>query len=1648
MHSTSKASARSAWRRLGVACVMLAALPFIGSCGGGGAGSSNDPDAILVVQGFNPRGDVETALNWELPSTGGDGDGGVGAGADGSGGVGVGGDFGQFRNTLVIVRKPDGTEVGRAKTDDTFGMITIKPGKYQGALLLEMVGGDGATYYEEGKGEYVPFPAGQVIRAWVPRIDKNIGITPFTETAYQLLTQGSTPERVSGTPTAAQIRAANDAVRKLLNDQFPKALEVSDITRLPYIKSPTVGNAISTDPRGVYGLVNGAFSKQAAMFNPTESNPTLAALRQLSSDLLDGRLDGTNQGQPAVPADRRTYDANTLTGELTSALAEQSFRFGTTGAQGLLPPVLNFGNSRYEGYFFDASLKPGGQAVTTVAGWVVSDNQGRPLGTESPPKVSPTARMFGVFGNMGHGGVLLKSDAPDSRSTVYGLGDNVYGEVGERPAGTRAGAALPIPLPGILTHAAGGFGHTVVRLADGSVWTWGDNSFGQLGQGQDGTALPRSATPLRVNLPVGALAVAATNAASYAMLADGRVFSWGSNWGFGLLGDGNQDGSRTTPGPVLQGSAELGDVVQINARDNDVIVARRDGTIITWGSHPSDPAGGFVPGDLGRTYQGGTLLPTVVAGLPTPEQRTAGVQVRKILTEQGLFAVLMSDGSVWAWGVHFDITAQQILRDLEPRRVLSVPRLRDLMPGGYIGYGERPFDRLTAMGIDYLGGMWKIRGRVAEQFNPAQPTLQRRPQGLAARPDCESCHIVITEWPLVNPVAPSSTVCVPPSGIHGAGSASLIKADTACEKCHNPARVKTPPLTFAPDGWLTCARPTDLPPRDPPEPPVPLSGTCTLPPGHRFTPPGTTCSSCHNDIIARPLTCAQPDAATLPTILTAALITSVDNGAGTTYTSGAVTANRTVRLQGTLGAALGAGQVVRLLRNGVAAGQADATAGATAWTIVDTPPDGNLVYAVRVEAGSAFGAASAAFLLTVDTTAPTQTTTIEIFDDVGNVVIADNGFSTDTTPVVRGTLSAPLATGETLRILRNGTLLGASATVNGTNWSYTETNPLAVGQTTSYAVRPIDAAGNQGTSSATRSIQTIAPLPTATIANAFNDQFVTIPAGSATSDTTPTLSGGVAGGSLQPGQTVRVFRNNIDIGFGNTDPPSVWVFTDPGAPQGTVTYTARVEFGGVIGPLSAPFNLVIDSVPPTVSAFVTSVFDSFAGVDLGAGATTTDNTLEVRGSVSGGLAGAPSPEGVRVERAVNSQFPSYSVLASNVPLVNSNWSFQDTALTDGSYLYRARIVDAAGNLGPASTPWSVIINTSTRTATPSGAEGNAQAIANGSGTQDTTPTITGVLNAALGPNQTVRVLRNNALQAGAAQVTGTTWSFNEPTALGNGRYTYTARVDTGGTAGTASGTSWTVVVDTSVPDAPQSFRATSDVPPFNNRVGGTADSLLETAAGQVGSPILSNDPEPRIVITLPAALSPGTGGTAAESLEILRDGVLVVRVPAIAGLAAPASPLAAIACPPGPANTLCFQELSGFGALSTPSFAPSPAAFRDYTARVRDTAGNISAALNVRIDYDYHSCNYARGVARSAALSPPSGNHGTTYADGATIAWSGNCSGCHTTRWPTLSSTPTHMRAPGDNSVLAPIYWCKVPAVNRQGGPAVSLLPLTQLTPR
>ena len=106
-----------------------------------------------------------------------------------------------------------------------------------------------------------------------------------------------------------------------------------------------------------------------------------------------------------------------------------------------------------------------------------------------------------------------------------------------------------VPLPAPVRQAFQGGsgaknGQTVVILANGSVWAWGDNDRGQLG---DGTKVS-SDVPVRVEVPDGVAFVKVSSGgyASYAIDGAGRLWAWGDNTS-GQLGTGDGTGTKTKP---------------------------------------------------------------------------------------------------------------------------------------------------------------------------------------------------------------------------------------------------------------------------------------------------------------------------------------------------------------------------------------------------------------------------------------------------------------------------------------------------------------------------------------------------------------------------------------------------------------------------------------------------------------------------------------------------------------------------------------------------------------------------------------------------------------------------------------------------------------------------------------------------------------------------------------------------------------------------------------------------------------------------------------------------------------------------------------------------------------------------------------------
>jgi alpha-tubulin suppressor-like RCC1 family protein len=210
-------------------------------------------------------------------------------------------------------------------------------------------------------------------------------------------------------------------------------------------------------------------------------------------------------------------------------------------------------------------------------------------------------------------------------NTLWCWGDNPEGELGN---GTTTGSMTPVQvtaLGGNVVAMSAGWYHTCARMNDGTLWCWGYNEYGQVGDGSTTTRL----SPVQVS----ALGNAVTDVSvgfwhTCAEKTDGSVLCWGHNE-FGQLGTGTV--TYNTP---IQVTA-LGNSVAEVASGEDFTCARKtDGTLWCWGSNTS--------GALGN----GTYV-----SQSTPVQvTTLGNTVAQISVGGFHVCARKTDGTLWCWG--------------------------------------------------------------------------------------------------------------------------------------------------------------------------------------------------------------------------------------------------------------------------------------------------------------------------------------------------------------------------------------------------------------------------------------------------------------------------------------------------------------------------------------------------------------------------------------------------------------------------------------------------------------------------------------------------------------------------------------------------------------------------------------------------------------------------------------------------------------------------------------------------------------------------------------------------------------------------------------------------------------------------------------
>ncbi|OYT90797.1 MAG: hypothetical protein CFE43_16660 [Burkholderiales bacterium PBB3] len=223
--------------------------------------------------------------------------------------------------------------------------------------------------------------------------------------------------------------------------------------------------------------------------------------------------------------------------------------------------------------------------------------------------------------------------AVDADGTVWVWGANVYGQICDGTTNHRYSPARIAGLATVVSVSAGG-SHGLARKQDGSLASWGLNTQDSTGRGGgqlgDGTRTNR-ASPVSVLGATGVTQVIAGSYHSLALQSNGSVSSWGFNQQ-GQLGDGSAV-SRDTPTAVPGAST-------INALAGGCehsLALKTDGTVLAWGYNST--------GQLGDGTSTNRSTPVAVAGLSNVTAIAAGCAHS---------IALKKDGTVWAWGFNLE----------------------------------------------------------------------------------------------------------------------------------------------------------------------------------------------------------------------------------------------------------------------------------------------------------------------------------------------------------------------------------------------------------------------------------------------------------------------------------------------------------------------------------------------------------------------------------------------------------------------------------------------------------------------------------------------------------------------------------------------------------------------------------------------------------------------------------------------------------------------------------------------------------------------------------------------------------------------------------------------------------------------------------
>ncbi|WP_157468163.1 thrombospondin type 3 repeat-containing protein [Desulfatibacillum aliphaticivorans] len=273
----------------------------------------------------------------------------------------------------------------------------------------------------------------------------------------------------------------------------------------------------------------------------------------------------------------------------------------------------------------------------------------------TPTKVDALPSTASIAAGNSHALAL----APDG--SVWSWGANSSGQLGLGTGGTFSTENRPQKITAISNVAAiaGGGSHSLALARDGSLWSWGYNYYGQLGLGDNVS----KTTPRKVNALSNVVAMAAGYRHSLAVTRDGSLWSWGYNT-YGQLGLGDND-DRNTPRKVNA----ISNVVAMAAGYRHSLALTRDGSVWSWGNNTR--------GQLGLGDNDDRNTPQPVAAISNIKAIAAGRNHSIAISEDGL---------AWAWGYNFDSqlgigTSGSLADENTPQKVIVISNVVGLSAG-------------------------------------------------------------------------------------------------------------------------------------------------------------------------------------------------------------------------------------------------------------------------------------------------------------------------------------------------------------------------------------------------------------------------------------------------------------------------------------------------------------------------------------------------------------------------------------------------------------------------------------------------------------------------------------------------------------------------------------------------------------------------------------------------------------------------------------------------------------------------------------------------------------------------------------------------------------------------------------------------------